>query len=54
MDHRGRPSSGDAGTFQQALAAFGGAFQEWIARIPVEVWQLNRIQIAVGAARWRK
>jgi hypothetical protein len=53
MDHGGRPPSGDAETFETGLAAFRGAFQEWLSRIPVEVWELNRDHIRAGD-RWRK
>jgi hypothetical protein len=53
MDHGGRPPSGEAETFAGAKAAFKRAFEQWITRIPVEVWHLNRDHIK-ACDRWRR
>jgi hypothetical protein len=53
MGHGGRPPYGDADTFEGAKIAFRRAFEEWIARIPVEVWELNRDHIR-ASDRWRR
>jgi hypothetical protein len=53
MDHGGRPPGGQAETFEAALEAFKAGFEEWLARIPAEVWELNRDHIKAGD-RWRE
>jgi hypothetical protein len=53
MDHGGRPPSGEAETFDEAKVAFKRAFEEWITRIPVEVWHVNRDHIR-ACDRWRR
>ena len=51
MDHGGRPSTGNADTFEAALEAFKTAFLEWHAGIDPETWQRNRDHIN-ATDRW--
>jgi hypothetical protein len=45
-DHGGRPPSGDADTFAEALQAFKAAFLQWHRALPQGLWERNREYIA--------
>lgn len=51
MDRGGRGPSGDADTFEIALAAFKAAFTKWPAALPPGLWETNRDYIRGSAAR---
>jgi hypothetical protein len=51
MDHGGRPPSGDAETFETALAAFKDGFARWHAGVDPALWKRNRDYKAAGD-RW--
>jgi hypothetical protein len=51
MDHGGRPPSGDADTFADALFAFKASFTAWHAGLGPELWQKNRDYIEYCAQR---
>jgi hypothetical protein len=54
MDHGGRPPSGDAETFEDALLAFKAAFTTWHAGLEPVLWQKNVEYIEHCAERWRR
>jgi hypothetical protein len=53
MSHGGRPPSGDADTFEEALVAFKAAFTKWHAGIDPKLWTKNVDYIEYCANRWR-
>jgi hypothetical protein len=52
MEHGGRPPSGDAESFEEALAVFKEAFATWHSALPADLWQRNRQHIQ-ACDRWR-
>jgi hypothetical protein len=54
MSHGGRPPSGEAEAFPDALSAFKAAFTAWHAAIDAELWTKNRDYIEYCAERWRR
>jgi hypothetical protein len=51
MDHGGRPPSGNANTFEAALAAFKDGFTRWHDAVPAGLWRKNRDHIK-ACDRW--
>lgn len=54
MDHGGRPPSGEAESFETALADFKQAFTQWHASLPPDLWRENLEHKRAGAERWRR
>jgi hypothetical protein len=54
MSRGGRPPSGMADTFEDALQAFKEAFSQWHATLPSDKWQENLEHMRHGQERWKK